>query len=91
MVSQAGGVPAVEQQAEHALLGGDSDVHVCCCRPNVALCGKDLSGRAVRSAILPPAVGLARAARPSVSEPGKLILLLVLCVIAIALFTGNKS
>jgi hypothetical protein len=44
MVSQAGGVPAVEQQAEHALLGGDSDVHVCCCRPNVALCGKDLSG-----------------------------------------------
>lgn len=45
----------------------------------------------MRSAILPPAVGLARAARPSVSEPGKLILLLVLCVIAIALFTGNKS
>lgn len=37
-------VPAVEVQAEAALAGSDSEVHVYCCRADAALCGERLEG-----------------------------------------------
>lgn len=37
-------IPAVEVQAEKALSTDENDVHVYCCRPEIALCGERLEG-----------------------------------------------
>jgi hypothetical protein len=37
-------VPAVEEQVDEVFASDDSGVHVTCCRPGIALCGKRLEG-----------------------------------------------
>lgn len=37
-------VPDVETQVQEALSGGADVIHLYCCRPDVAVCGEDLTG-----------------------------------------------
>lgn len=37
-------IPAVEEQAEQAMSGGDDVSHKTCCREAVSLCGQDVTG-----------------------------------------------